>query len=674
LDLSLEKLSGVPVFKIKSKELFWERALGGIHDEKNGFWLFPAYQPLLPYVAADLKVLCSSSETKDFIDSYVSQQPTYADILEKVKESHFPIESFDHQIEGTAELLHNYRWALRWDMGTGKTKVVIDTLRFLKEKALVLCPPIAVDNWAEEIEKHGGGELRTLTLPKSTRKATLNSLAKTEDYDVIVASFDTVKYLAIPQLIGKAKTWLKSREAVKGRPLSAPANKVIRRVNDSEIQLRFVQDFVLHGRRIKDIDDEINALGLPKISWLKQHPFSVIVADESHRLKTVDSVRSKAIIELTHGRSRRYTLSGSYAQGDPRDVYTQLRFLSPAFMPIDYHKYCLRHLEKNGKIVVGFKNLHLINNVVQRYSSERKIEECVTLPPRTFIVRRVTASKELAAAYNALIKDGQVELNGIPIIAANGADRLAKMFQACSGFLYASRNTLSCDTCTPKQMNLCIDAGTYPGESGCIRAIPEEETRRVHKLPTNPKLEAFKELIEDLVSSQNEKVIVWANYTQEIDDVSSLLSSLNIRHVKVTGSTADKKACEKDFQDGNAMVYLGQLKTGISVTLTAAAYTIFYSRSWVPEEREQPLGRNYRIGQNRKSIVIDLCVRGSVELQQLRALKNREEITTLLTKKFDCVLCARYSVCYEDGTMPWTENCVLSPNHEKHRTFPGLLG
>jgi len=121
------------------------------------------------------------------------------------------------------------------------------------------------------------------------------------------------------------------------------------------------------------------------------------------------------------------------------------------------------------------------------------------------------------------------------------------------------------------------------------------------------------------------------------------------------------------------MVYLGQLKTGISVTLTAAAYSIFYSRSWVPEEREQPLGRNYRIGQKQKTVVIDLCIKGSVEIQQLRAIDTRQTISNLLTTKIDCILCPHYAVCSENGTMPWTEHCILTPEHPRHKTYPGEL-
>ena len=64
-----------------------------------------------------------------------------------------------HQVPSTIACMAEDGFLLQLDLGTGKTKVIIDTLRYLKRElgkinVIVLCTSAAVDKWVEEIHTH----------------------------------------------------------------------------------------------------------------------------------------------------------------------------------------------------------------------------------------------------------------------------------------------------------------------------------------------------------------------------------------------------------------------------------------------------------------------------------------------------------------------------------------
>lgn len=68
-------------------------------------------------------------------------------------------------------------------------------------------------------------------------------------------------------------------------------------------------------------------------------PYTAIVADESHYIKSITSARTKVALELSKKARRRVIMSGTPSAGDPRDIYPQFRFLSTAIMAENAWKF-----------------------------------------------------------------------------------------------------------------------------------------------------------------------------------------------------------------------------------------------------------------------------------------------------------------------------------------------
>ncbi len=658
MEVQLVTIGNTPVFSVQDASPHGSRVYGATFDKVRQRWLFPAFPPFIENVLHDIENVYNDVRLSDEAEQWCVKVGSLEQHHTLITEKNLPVASYEHQLQGTAELLYYYRWILQWEMGTGKSKVVIDAIHHLQTKTLILCPLIALDNWKDEITLHSGGALRTLLINGSTSAQKLKQLQSFDDYDVIVATFDTARIYGTPRIFPKTAALFNRARVYPHHGLK----KILQRVNNQPFQVRMAQDW-LNGTPPRKIKAEIAEFTEGKPQWILDLPYETAVADESHRIKNRSSRRTKVCLQLSQKAARRYLLSGTLAQGDPRHLYPQLRFLAPYVIQDDWRTFCEYHLVKSPRderIVVGFKNMHVLNAKVESISSEKKLTECVDLPERRFEIIPFELSSAQKRDYNEVISTRTIErADGDPIEIANGAIRISKLLQLCSGFVYTTEEDIICDTC--KHVRRCVEQLIKPGTVRCTndKAVTGERVRTALRYPDNPKLGTLRELLTDLLVSS--KVIIWANFEQELDDIAEMLTRQKYGYVRVDGSTTKhiRKLAAKFKDDPNCVVYLAQVSTGIAITLNSAAYSIYYSRDWSLENRSQSLFRNFRIGQDQKTVVYDLCARGSIEMQQLTALQSKADISTLLTGHQDCTLCNQYRKCVAEGITPWTTHCVL---------------
>jgi SNF2 family DNA or RNA helicase len=658
VEVTLEKLNKTPVFVIQDESPSWKRAYGATYQKQNKRWLFPAFPPFIQKVQHDLPRIHAGITYSTEAEAWATEITDLEKVQEQVASTKFPVTSYEHQTRGLETLLHNWRYVLNWEMGTGKTKVIIDLMLLLKgQRALILCPFVGVENWVDEINKFSEGQLKVASILGKSRKAKFAKLLKTSDADLIVTSYDTARLYGIPFL---SKAVSKVCKTVNQYP-SDTLKKHLMRINSTEEQKRLTEEWI-RGRKVRDIGEEVLKLRAKDIQWLSEIPYDVIVADESHRIKQIYSQRTKVCLRLAAYASRRYELTGTLSLGDPRDLYPQLKFLAPYTLSDTWDEFCAKHVDFapwHKHIVLGYKNLHELNSNVDQVTDRKKLDDCVDLPARRFETVYFDLTASQMRDYNYAVKEMRLDIpDADPLELQNGAIRLSKLLQICSGFYYYNVDNTVCDDC-PK-LRECVDSGTLPGSPRCTQQVAMAGRQEQH-YGVNSKLNAYEDLLKDLLSGGH-KVITWANFTAELDTIEALLIKKKIKYVRVDGtSTKNIKVLSKKFQeDPNIIVYLGQITTGIVITLTAAKYVISYGRTFALEDWLQSLGRSYRIGQKEKTVVYSLCARGTVERQQLIALEQKENIAHTLTHKLNCLMCKKYKKCLEKGILPWTEHCVLS--------------
>jgi SNF2 family DNA or RNA helicase len=177
------------------------------------------------------------------------------------------IKSYPHQTEILEMSRSKPALALLWEMGTGKTKGMIDILRDKCNQhrrimpTVIFSPPVTLYNWKEEFLKFSNiKEEHILVLSKSGKK----------------------RLQAIQTAIGRNKIILVNYESV---------------LND---------DFYNH---------------------LKAFRPQIIVCDESHYIKSYKSKRAKRIIALGKDVPYKYILTGTPILNSIEDIFMQYKFL-----------------------------------------------------------------------------------------------------------------------------------------------------------------------------------------------------------------------------------------------------------------------------------------------------------------------------------------------------------
>lgn len=128
------------------------------------------------------------------------------------------------------------------------------------------------------------------------------------------------------------------------------------------------------------------------------------------------------------------------------------------------------------------------------------------------------------------------------------------------------------------------------------------------------KWELFKELLQEARDS-GQKVVVFSQYLEMLNIIESYLKKLGVGFASLRGSSMDRAAQVKRFQeDPSCQVFVGSLlASGVGIDLTAASVVIHYDRWWNPAKEAQATDRVHRIGQNRGVQVFKLITKDTIE-------------------------------------------------------------
>ena len=167
----------------------------------------------------------------------------------------------------------------------------------------------------------------------------------------------------------------------------------------------------------------------------------------------------------------------------------------------------------------------------------------------------------------------------------------------------------------------------------------------------NPKLELLVERISQCVE-RGEKAIVWARYTQEIDDIAEALDKEKITSAKYYGKTKRKDRIEiidkfeqKDelisvqndvevWKKSGLDVFIGNQRAGgTGITLIAASSVHYYSNNFSLRDRLQSEDRSMRIGQTKDVTYYNYAGIGTIDEYVILCLLNKQDVSFNIVDK-----------------------------------------
>jgi len=289
----------------------------------------------------------------------------------------FKTQPYDHQQKAYDISKDAIYFGLFMEMGTGKTKVTIDTIGYLEDKgeinaALILAPKGVYDNWVQkEIPAH------------------LNDLER----------WEMVRWQ--PNI---TKSFEKELLSVISPEVRDPTKPCLFVVNTEGMSTRKLQ-------QVADL-------------FVKCNPNSLVCVDESTQIKNKDAQRTKAIIRLGRKAKYRRILTGSPVTKSPLDVYSQCDFLAPSALGFrSFFSFQSRYALLQRRImgarsynqIVGFQNLDELTASLDRFTYRVLKKDCLDLPPKIYMRRNVELTREQQNAYTqmktlalAMLEDGEM--------------------------------------------------------------------------------------------------------------------------------------------------------------------------------------------------------------------------------------------------------------------------
>ena len=280
------------------------------------------------------------------------------------------------------------------EMGTGKTKVLIDNLAMLYDKgkvdgALIVAPKGVIKTWYEQ-------ELPT-HLPDHVENVTV--------------------------------LWQPN----------------ITKTQQEKLESLFEIETALHIL-IMNVEAFSTDKGVKFASKFLNSHKTLMAVDESTTIKTPTAKRTKNIIDLGKSAKYRRIMTGSPITKNPLDLYTQCEFLDPWLLDFaSYYSFRNRYAEmktmhlrgRSIQVVSEFKNLGELSETVKTFSERVLKEDCLDLPPKIFMKRHVALTPDQKRIYNQMKEQALAILNGKMTTTMTVLTQLMRLHQITCGHFTA---------------------------------------------------------------------------------------------------------------------------------------------------------------------------------------------------------------------------------------------
>ncbi len=306
----------------------------------------------------------------------------------------FKTKPYAHQLTALEKSWNKENFAYFMEMGTGKTKVLIDNLAMLYDKgkidgALIIAPKGVVKTWYEQ-------ELPT-HLPNHIDNTTVlwqSNITKTQQ-----EKLDSVL-----------------------------ENEMLLHILVMNVEALSTEKGVNFARK-----------------FINSHK-TLMAIDESTTIKTPTARRTKNIIMLGKQAKYKRIMTGSPITKNPLDLYTQCEFLDPWLLDFtSYYAFRNRYAEmktmhlrgRSIQVVSEFKNLGELSETVKTFSYRVLKEDCLDLPPKNFIKRHITLTPAQKKIYEQMKKAAMAVLNGKVTTTMTVLTQLMRLHQITCGHFTA---------------------------------------------------------------------------------------------------------------------------------------------------------------------------------------------------------------------------------------------
>ena len=306
----------------------------------------------------------------------------------------FKTKPYAHQLTALEKSWNKESYAYFMEMGTGKTKVLIDNMSMLYDKgkidgALIVAPKGVIGTWYnQEIPTHLPDHIET-----------------------------------------KAVMW---------------------QANITKKQKESLDELLKSDSKLHILIMNVEALSTSKgtdfaASFLRTHN-TIMGVDESTTIKNAAAKRTKNILSLSKLAKYRRIMTGSPITKNPLDLYSQCEFLSPWLLDFaSYYAFRNRYAEmktihakgRSIQVVNFFKNIGELSDKLKSFSYRVLKEDCLDLPDKIYVKRSVALTEEQTKLYQQMKTMALAILNGKQTTTVTVLTQLMRLHQITCGHFTA---------------------------------------------------------------------------------------------------------------------------------------------------------------------------------------------------------------------------------------------
>jgi len=311
----------------------------------------------------------------------------------------FKSKPFAHQLKALEMSWDKQVFAYFMEMGTGKSKVLIDNIAILYNKGhingvLIVAPKGVYKNWFDgEIPNH---------MPDYVDK--------------------------------KVVLW----------------EATINKTKEKELNTLFQSSFDLHIL-IMNVEAFSTKKGKQFAEKFLSCHKTLMAIDESTTIKNPEAIRTKTIINVGRDVKYKRILTGSPVTKSPLDLFTQCYFLDPwlldhqSFYSFKTRYAILKTANFGGRsvqVIIGYKNLGELSERLEPFSFRILKEDCLDLPDYTYTKRIIQLSPEQKKIYESMKEIALAQLDGKLMTTATALVQLMRLHQITCGHFKADDGTV----------------------------------------------------------------------------------------------------------------------------------------------------------------------------------------------------------------------------------------
>lgn len=325
----------------------------------------------------------------------------------------------------------------------------------------------------------------------------------------------------------------------------------------------------------------------------------LIVVDEVASFRNSSTDRWKYLNRLVNGDKKKgippkkwvWGLTGTPTPNEPTDAWAQVKLISPGRVP-DYFSHfrdqVMRKLTQ-FKWAARDNALQVVSDVM-RPSVRFSREDCIDLPPTTYVTRQVDLTPEQRKAYKEMLSKLHTEVGSGQITAVNEAVKLSKLVQILAGVAYTDDETIT--------------------------------------IPAGPRVDLVREIIEQA----DAKVIVFVPLTGALHMLAEELRkdyTVEVVHGGVSKTERDRIFGSFQKAKDPRVLVANAAAMSHGLTLTASNTIVWYAPTTSNEIYEQANARIVRPGQKLNTLIVHIEA-SDVERRMYERLQHKGKMQGVL--------------------------------------------